>query len=144
MPYATQQNLVDQFGERELIALTDRDSVGVIDPAVLARALADADALIDSYLVARYSLPLSGVYPVLRMIAGDLARYLLSGAGVAEVEVVRARYKDAIRYLESVRDGKTVLGAEATAHTAAGEGARIVATGSDRVFTADTLADFIG
>ncbi len=134
----------DQFGTRELTALTDREQVGVINPSVLERALADADAAIDSYLVGRYALPLSGSYPVLQRIAGDLARYFLSGAEVTEVEVVRARYKDAVRYLESIRDGKTVLGAEATARTSAPESARIGVVGGARVFTAETLSDFMG
>lgn len=143
MTYATQQDLLDQFGERELVALTDREGSGAIDAAVLARALADADAEIDSHLVARYTLPLTGTYPTLKRHAANLARYFLSGAEVTEVAVVRTRYQDAIRYLESIRDGKAVLGAEASAHTPASETDRIVFTGSDRVFTADTLGDYL-
>jgi phage gp36-like protein len=143
MPYATAQDMLDQFGQRELIALTDRDNVGVVDDAVLARALVDADAEIDSYLAGRYTLPLVGTFPVLKRHAANMARYFLSGAEVTEVEVVRTRYTDALRYLESVRDGKTMLAADA-AGAVASEPARISVVGSERAFTADTLTDFTG
>lgn len=143
MPYATAAQMEAQFGSRELIALTDRDNVGVVDAAVLARALADADAEIDSYLAGRYPLPLVGTFPVLVRHACNMARYYLSAAEVAEVDAVRSRYKDAIRYLESVRDGKTRLAADAVGAPAP-EAARISVVGSERTFTADTLADFTG
>lgn len=143
MPYAIAQDMADQFGEREVIALTDRDQVGVIDSIVLARALADTDAEIDSYLAGRYSLPLAGSFPALKRHACNMARYHLSGAEVTEVDVVRTRYKDAIRYLESIRDGKTRLAADA-AGAPAPEAARIAVVGSDRTFTRDTLAEFTG
>lgn len=143
MPYATAQDMTDQFGSRELIALTDRDNNGAVDSVALARALADADAAIDSYLAGRYTLPLGGTFPMLKRAACDLARYFLSGADVTEVEAVRNRYKDAIRYLESIRDGKTRLAADA-AGAAAPEPARISVVGGGRIFTDDTLADFAG
>lgn len=143
MGYATAQDVEDALGLREVIALTDRDNVGAVDSTVLARALADADAEIDSYLAGRYTLPLVGAYPVLTRHACNMARYYLSGADVTEVEVVRTRYKDAIRYLESIRDGKTRLAAD-IAGNAAPEPARIAVTGSDRVFTGDSLSDFTG
>ena len=143
MPYATAAQMEEQFGTRELIALTDRDNVGAVDSAVLARALADADAEIDSYLAGRYTLPLAGTFPALVRHACNLARYHLSGADVTEVEAVRNRYKDAIRWLESVRDGKTRLAADA-AGLPATEPARISVVGPERTFTSDTLADFTG
>lgn len=143
MPYATAQDMEDQFGSRELIALADRDNSGAVDAGALARAQADADAAIDSYLAGRYTLPLAGTFPTLKRIACDLARYYLCGADVTEVEAVRNRYKDAIRYLESVRDGKIRLAADATGAPAA-EPARIAVVGAERTFTRDTLADFTG
>jgi phage gp36-like protein len=139
MAYATAQDMEDQFGLRELTALTDRDNVGVVDEAVLARALSDADAEIDSYLAGRYPLPLSSSYPVLARHAANMARYYLTGAEATETEPVRVRYKDAIRYLESIRDGKTRLGAEGAEQVAAG---RVSVVGGDRVFTSDSLSDF--
>ena len=44
MSYCTRQNLIDRFGEPELIQLTDLDNLGVIDDTVLNQAISDADA----------------------------------------------------------------------------------------------------
>jgi phage gp36-like protein len=142
MPYAVAQDVIDQFGEREVLALTDRANVGVVDADLLGRALADAGAEIDSYLVGRYTLPLAGSFPLLKRYACDITRYLLSGSEVTEVETVRNRYKDAVRFLEAVRDGKIRLGADSVGQ-AAPEPQRIAVVGGDRVFGADSLRDFL-
>jgi phage gp36-like protein len=117
MPYATQSDMISEFGEREVIALTDRDNTGLLDAALLDDRLEKASGEIDSYLVGRYSIPLSAVSPLITTYCCDIARYRLSGAQVAEVEAVRNRYKDAIRFLEAVRDGKIDLGAAVAAAT---------------------------
>jgi len=110
MSYATAADAEDELGERELIALTDRDNVGTLQTAVLQAALDKASGEIDTYLVGRYLTPLVSVSPLIKTYCIDIARYRLSGADVTEVETARTRYKDAIRFLESVRDGKTKLG----------------------------------
>ena len=115
MPYATYQDMLTRFGEAELIALSDRENLGVVVPALLDAALAEASAEIDAYLVSRYALPLAVIPPLFVTHACDIARYRLSGATVTEVDTARDRYKDAIRFLESVRDGKIGLGADVSA-----------------------------
>jgi phage gp36-like protein len=77
MSYATVTELITRFGEAELIQLTDRDGGGAINQAVVAAALTDADALINGYVSARYTVPLSPVPPVITKIAADIARYTL-------------------------------------------------------------------
>ncbi len=109
MSYATQADMIAAFGEREVIALADRDNLGVLDAALLAGALANAVGEIDTYLGARYAVPLADVPALIVTCCCDIARYRLSGASVTEVDTVRNRYKDAIRFLEGVRDGKTDL-----------------------------------
>jgi phage gp36-like protein len=141
MSYATQQDMVDQFGEHEVIGLTDRDGLGYVDVVVLERAFVRATALIDSYLVGRYALPLARYFPLLTHAACDLARYFLSGAEVTEVEVVRVRYKDALRYLGDLRQGTSRLGADSGGQVAP-EPARITVVGGSRIFTSDALAAF--
>ena len=101
--YCTQQNLVDRFGETELIQLTDRDNIGVIDTSVLARAITDAGCEMDSYLTG-YSLPLATVPDNFERIACDIARYYLYDNLMAEQ--VKARYESCIRYLKDVSKGK--------------------------------------
>lgn len=120
MPYATKANMIARFGEPEVIALTDRTgSLDAVDDAVLASALAEADAEIDPYLAPRHTLPLSSVPEILAGFACDIARYRLSGSVVTETETVRNRYKDAIKFLELVASGKIGLGLDAANNVAA-------------------------
>ena len=110
MPYVTQQQLVDRFGEEELIQLTDRANVGAIDVAVLNQAIADAGAEIDGYLAGRYRLPLTTVPVILALYSGDITRYRLHDDGATDE--VRRRYEDAMKFLRLAADGKVMLGAD--------------------------------
>ena len=139
MTYATQQHMIDRFGQAEVIELTDRASLGAIDATVLARALEDADAEINGYLATRYTLPLSPVPLTLTRLAADMARYYLYDDQVPDV--VRARYQDAIKFLRHVADGVVSLGPDA-AHAMPAEASGPSFTAPDRVFTRQTLDDY--
>ncbi len=108
MSYATQADLEERYGTDELTQLTDRTGAGGPDAAIVARALADADAEIDGYLASRYSLPLDTIPPMLARIACDIARYRLWEDRASEE--VRRRYEDARRLLESIAAGRVSLG----------------------------------
>lgn len=139
--YATQQDLIDRFGETEVAQLSDRTTNGAaIDPVVVASKLADADAEIDAYLQAKYTLPLAVVPPVLARIACDIARYHLYDDRATDQ--VTARYKDAIRFLENLAKGAVSLGTDPST-TPASSGAPEHFTGTP-VFNRDTLKDFVG
>lgn len=128
MPYATLQDLVDRFGERELVDLTDRAGGGTIDVTVVQRALDDGAEMIEGYLAKRYTLPLSAPVARLTAVACDIARYQLYT--VAPSEVVTARYRDAERWLRDVADGRVVLEAAGLAPASGSAG------GDDVRFTA--------
>ncbi len=103
MSYATAADLALRFGEAELAQLADPLHTGEPDAAVLALALADADAEIDGYLVALYALPLASVPALLVRMACDLARYRLFGDRVTDQ--VRQLYTDAVRDLKAIASG---------------------------------------
>ena len=112
MSYITQQQLIDRFGEAELIQLTDRDgSVGAIVPAVLDGAIADTDGLIDAHLAGRYLLPLASVPRSIVRIAGTCTRYFLYAD--AKPESVRTEFEDGLKFLAAVAAGKVHLGVDA-------------------------------
>lgn len=134
--YCTQQDLVDRFTESELIQLTDTTGSGAIDATAVARAIADAEGEIDTYLAKAVSLPLSPVPAIVAAAACDMARYRLYRDQLTEP--VTQRYKDAIRLLSAIARGDIRLGAEAV--TANPSSARHSAP--ERVFTADTLSGF--
>lgn len=109
MPYATLDDLIARFGELELIQLSDAATPGLIDDAVVARALADADAIVDGHLGGRYALPLAAVPPMLVNVACDLARARLYKDVLPEA--VESRRAEAMRYLELLGKGAITLGA---------------------------------
>ncbi|RQZ74802.1 MULTISPECIES: gp436 family protein [Burkholderia] len=112
MAYATQDDMVRKFGSREVIALTDRDRVGEIGVDVLAGALDGASGEIDTYLAARYRLPLSSVPRYLVDLCCDMARYHLVSADARDTDEIRSRYNAAVKFLGYAADGKVTLGVD--------------------------------
>jgi phage gp36-like protein len=141
MAYAIQADLEERFGAAELVRLTDRaiPPTGEIDAAVVARAIADAEAEVNGYLASRYTLPLATVPEILKRLTCDLARYLLYD-DVAP-DQIRDRYKDAVALLKGIADGKVSLGLT-TAPAVQGETDTLTARTADRVFSKDTLDGF--
>ncbi len=142
MSYATEAQLVERYGFAAIMALTDRDplATGAIDSAVVDRALADTDALIDGYLRNRYDLPLLATPPLLTDVALSIAFYRLHIAQPDDKVV--ADYRDARALLDRIANGAVALpiGSAVPAVTA-GSGARV--TDRDRPISADTMKGFI-
>ncbi|MDH2918492.1 MAG: DUF1320 domain-containing protein [Sideroxydans sp.] len=141
MRYATLTDMLAQFGDREVIAIADRNRDGVVDQAMLDAALDRASTKMDSYLAARYSLPLLSVPGVLVEVCCDLTRYNLCGAEVTETDVVRLRFKDAIKTLEQLRDGKLDVGLTVAGLTTA-DLPSVQVVGGARTFNNAALRDY--
>lgn len=139
MPYATQADLVERFGETEIIQLSDRDRTGAIDSAVVTAKLADADAEIDAYLATRYTLPLASVPTVLKRVACDVARYHLFDDRVTDD--VRRRYEDALKFLQAVAKGTVSIGVDPIGQAPASSDLPDHCA-PDPVFDRQTLGDF--
>lgn len=137
MGYATYDDMVKSFGEREVRLISDRENTGVPDPLVIEDGLRTADGEIDSYIAGRYSLPLRETPLVLVGFACDIARYRLTGTERTESDVILERYKIAIRYLEKVASGSVTLGAGANTGTVveSGEDAVQFCVGAPRQFS---------
>lgn len=142
MPYTTLADLTARFGDRMIVALTDRGGMatGAIDTTVVDKAIAEADAVIDGYLARRYAIPVSPLPPLL----GDLALAIVIwklhlGAPDPKVE---ADYKEALRTLRDISAGVITLSAAGV--TAPEQGASgVQVTDRERPFTADNLKGFI-
>ena len=108
MMYATAKDLSARYGD------TLAQMLGNEPPAkskLVARALADAKAEIDSHLQGRFLLPLPFVPPMIEQIASDIAIYrLLVLRPTQTVEDARTRYEDAVKRLEQIRRGQLDLG----------------------------------
>jgi len=139
MSYCTEQQLIDRFGEQELIQLTDYDNVDAINNDTLSRAIADAAAEIDGYLAERYTTPLASVPARIADIAASLVRCRLYTHDIPD-EVAEG-CKTARRWLEGVAMGKWPVPGLAEKGGAETTGSPQVSA-PGRVFTDDTLKGF--
>jgi phage gp36-like protein len=125
MNYASVQDMVDRFGELEMIQLTAGADAVAVGAEKAERALADAQAFADGFVGRVYRLPLAGcakpaptpenpaavqavVPPQLVRATCDVARYYLWDDVAPEHEVY-LRFKAAERELQAIADGKAVL-----------------------------------
>lgn len=109
MPYATRQNVTQLYGESAVLAASTPDD-GAQGTAPIERALEGATAVIDGYIGARYTLPLSEPYPqTLVEACVDIALYRVSTEGQV-TEEKRKRFEDWIKWLKDVKKGDASLG----------------------------------
>ena len=108
--YVTPADLLDEFGERELVDLTDIDTPrsGQVVQAVAQRACDRANAEVEMSVSARYAVPLGSVPAPLKYIARDMAHFYLYQTSVPTW--VKDRHDAALANLRAVRDGKLPLG----------------------------------
>lgn len=120
MSYCTIQDMINRFGEDELIQLTDRDGVGVLDRSSIQQAIDDACAIMDSYIGARYAVPLADPVPGdVSVYAADLARCQLYDSDT--IDKAEERCERVMRWLRDVAAGRAVLpGVEPLSEGAAG------------------------
>lgn len=144
MSYCTQQDLVDRYGEKKLVQLTDKVNrpQTTIDSVVVTKAVTDASSLIDSYLGKKYQLPLSVAAPdVLVTYACQIAWFLLQGEAADKDSPARLAYGDALKWLARVSDGLVIIEGAGEKIAAAG-GGQIKAKGPERIFTRERLSGF--
>lgn len=140
MSYATQADMIARYGEAELVQLTDRLNTPpvLVDAAVLAFALDSADAEIDGYLAVKFAVPLATPPRLIVDYACDIARYRLFADRASDL--IRARYKDAIAFLDRVAKGTaTIAGAQALSAPAGGGSVQFEA--GQKVFGRELLGD---
>ena len=113
--YCTQSDLEKRLDPQLVRALSDDDGDGLADEAVVNAAIADADALVDTYMQARYVVPFDPVPDALRSISAALAIYFLL---TRRREIVPAehqkRYESAVQLLDRLARGEVALGAAQT------------------------------
>lgn len=109
--------------EAELMELTllggDRsgypaDEIAAADAAAarISQAIAEADGVIEGYLGKRYTLPLASVPDILATWARHITRYKLHSNRISDErsDPVARDYRDAIKFLTQVAEGRFSLG----------------------------------
>lgn len=117
MAYSTQQQVqVAVGGSAALRELSDQEDTGAIDVGIVATAIAEADALIDSYINQRYDVPLNPVPPPIanlsaRHAARVLRRNRFKGQPIAEDLDAEAIDRE---WLDKIANGRVSLGINPT------------------------------
>lgn len=107
--YASVATMQQRYGDDELVQVApDDQSPPAVDTARVESALTDARATIDSYLQARYSLPLASTPDLLVRLNAEIARYLLHDDRASER--IQQAYEAAIRLLRDIARGNASLG----------------------------------
>jgi phage gp36-like protein len=142
MAYCTVQELTDRYSERMLTDISDRgeNATGAINAALIDRAVADADALIDGYLKVRYRLPLASVPRLVKDLSLRISIYY-AHAHVA-ADKIEADYKEALKTLQHISQGLIQLDVDG-AEPAASGAAEVRTNDPDRRLTAATMKGWI-
>lgn len=137
MPYATLDDLIERAGAAEIRDIADRDRDGILDDDVITKALQDADNLINTYIGAKYTVPLVAVPPIVTTWAVSIARYFLHHNGAPDQ--VKADYEDAKAAAKDVARGVGTLAVapgDPGINTSSGT---VMAEHPEQVFTASRL-----
>lgn len=142
MTYASLADLRDRYGEDMLLSVADRVSppAGVVDPGVVARALADADAVIDASLAVRYRLPLGETPAIVRDLAITIAIYKLHR--FAPDPKIEKDFEQAVRDLRDIGDGRKKLDVAGLEPAGSGGGG-VVAIDRVRPLSPESMTGFI-
>lgn len=111
--YATLDDLKTARGEDALFVLAPSADRKEVNTATVQAGLERATREAESYLSVRYRLPLARIDAVLTGVVMDMALYHVAGDANRMTEVIAARYKAAVKWLEQVSAGRAALpGAE--------------------------------
>ena len=141
MAYATLTELLQRLDEQNVILLTDDTMAAAINTDAVDRAFADADTEIDSYISARYAVPVSPVPALLQRLSLDLAiegLYTRRPHVVTPEAVVRAA-KNARSLLAMIAANKADIPGVAEADTSGTSSAGASFDAGERLFTRTSM-----
>jgi phage gp36-like protein len=142
--YASVQDMINRYPNRDLVQLTNEDpTMTTVNQTPIVQALADASSEIDSYIEARFALPLTDPPPLLNRLATDIAMYRMQTLRpLHDLQDARRRYEDAVAMLTKVAAGELTLGIAADGKEPRVAGAVETVQGPDRVFTRQNLKGY--
>jgi phage gp36-like protein len=108
--YAIQADVDDLYGEDLLVRVADHDGDDIPDPDIVESGLAGATNIINSYISARYQLPLSVVPGILKTFCIDIGVYKMALTDTRRTAEMRQRYVDAMQMLKDIAKGEAGLG----------------------------------
>ena len=144
MSYATAQDMINRYPNRDLVQLTNEDPTATtINNAPITQALADASAEIDGYIEGRFTLPLADPPAVLNRLTTDIAMYRMQSLRpLHDLEDARKRYEDAVAMLVKVAAGDLTLGLSADGQEPPVAEMQEKVQGPDRIFSRKSLRGY--
>lgn len=137
--YLTFGEFIARTGIDEAVRLTDEAGTGIVDAARLDAAINDAQAMVDSYLSARFAVPVATPAPApIPSITFDLAIARLYRGTLPEG--VAAKQDAAMRLLKDLAAGKA--GLPITVEPTATSPAPVLVAPHERLFTRDRMRGF--
>ena len=119
MAYAGVTDLIQRYGERELINNTTPEGTPrtSIDQTRVAQALTDASALIDSFLNRKFQVPLQDAPASVVNACCKIARFdIAQSGGTQPTEQMRLDQKDALNWLTLIAKGTVTLDGQTAAN----------------------------
>ena len=136
MTYCTQSDIEKLIPIQELAELTT-ETGSTPDAAVMAEAIAKADAEIDSYLGVINSVPLSAIPARVKGLSEEISIYYLYMRRSAIPEARQKAYDDGIAFLQLVASGKASL---PSASGSSSQGMQL--SSADAIFSRDNMTSW--
>jgi phage gp36-like protein len=138
MAYSTQADILLRLSSATLGQLTDDTGAGAVQAATVTRAIADADAVIDSYIRGKNTTGNTDV--AVRLYSVNLAIYNLYTRRNPDIipEGITAGREDAMAWLKAVRDNKVLID-DSTSAANTSSFIQVNKTSSNKVFTSTVL-----
>ena len=106
--YITSNEMIELFGQQELLDAFEVDSSEELAASSINKYIESATAIIDAHISVRYETPLSEPIPsIVKRIAAAIVRYDYHNFDTRER--VEGAYREALRFLRYLRDGKIDL-----------------------------------
>lgn len=147
MGYIAHSDISERLGAATLVQLTDDDGNGFADAGVIDEARRAAEAEVNSYLAARYAVPIDLVaHPELADMLASLTLDLVedrlrSRRPPVAADFVR-RFAESRAWLRRLADGTVELPSVASAAASLLRGTIASTLGDERLLNRDELADF--
>lgn len=108
-PYAEQDDIVALYDERLLENIAWDDDAEAIDTTMVSSALTRATDFMNSYIGARYRLPLATTPKVFVQPCVDIAVYFIAHDAGRLTDEIKDRFKMQIGWLKDVSAGRATL-----------------------------------
>jgi len=147
MAYITNTDIQMRVGAAAYIQLADDDGDNIADVAVVDEVRLAAEGEVNSYLAARYQVPINvathgDLLDMLKSVALDVAEYRLRLRRPPVADDAGKRYDQTIAWLTRIAKGVIALPAAASVSANNAQGTIAITTGDKRILTRDEFRDY--